>query len=331
MLNFSLHRLHPSLYKFLNNIDINDCIVENSALTFLKNIELEILDYPNDWDNYKKIINPYEYLYSMIPGKNSNLTKNITSSRSYFEAIELLNHFVIAVDRPIKVFLLQKSDGFQEAIEKLYNCSINVATDTNNFVQFKENASLEDLIISTDNCIPYDLLYQNICTSLCIQKKGGTFILKINDISTQFTIDIIALLSSMYMSVYIVKSLTSKCYTSEKYIICQNFIHVNSKEIFPYLLDSLTNILEKKSKRLFLSYHTTNIFMNKIEEYNTILIQYQIENIHSILNLIRSDNMKKKESGSTEIKSKVQYYIKNNIQKCMQWCIENNIDYLLDV
>jgi hypothetical protein len=71
--------------------------------------------------------------------------------------------------------------------------------------------------------------------------------------------------------------------------------------------------------------------MNKMEEYNTILIQFQIDSIHSILNLIRSDNMKKKESGSNEIRSKVQYYIKNHIQKCIQWCKDNNIDYLLDV
>ena len=58
-------------------------------------------------------------------------------------------------------------------------------------------------------------------------------------------------------------------------------------------------------------------YINKIEEYNAIFGQQQIENIGATLNLM---NCKNKNDRLETMK-------KNNIQKCIQWCEKNHIIY----
>ena len=58
-------------------------------------------------------------------------------------------------------------------------------------------------------------------------------------------------------------------------------------------------------------------FLNKLEEYNAIIGQQQIENIISTINLINNNS---KDDKLENIKN-------NNIQKCLQWCIKYKIPY----
>ena len=252
-----------------------------------------------------------------------------------------------------------------------------------NFVYIHDNyASSMDLItadggfdFSADfdnqefNMIP--LLYGQIIYALCMQKQGGTFILKIFDIFLQQTIDMIALLSSMYKQVYITKPNTSRSANSEKYIVCKGFIPFSSQEFFPYLynsfqalcfktntssIDTTSNIYVKSIlKQGFIS----SIFVNKLEEYNIIFGQQQIENIHSTLMLIitynesdiyhyntdhnnndqqnssisvnRQNNFCDYKEISFQRNSYIRKIIKNNTQKCIQWCIKHKIGYNYDL
>ena len=57
-------------------------------------------------------------------------------------------------------------------------------------------------------------------------------------------------------------------------------------------------------------------FVNKVEEYNAIFGQQQIENIGTTLNLI--DNNKY---------DKLELIKKNNVQKCINWCQQYKLDY----
>ena len=59
------------------------------------------------------------------------------------------------------------------------------------------------------------------------------------------------------------------------------------------------------------------LFITKIEEYNAIFGQQQIENIHYTLALI--DNDKKEE--------KINTLIKNNSKKSMDWCMKYGVLY----
>ena len=58
-------------------------------------------------------------------------------------------------------------------------------------------------------------------------------------------------------------------------------------------------------------------FTNKVEEYNSILGQQQIDSIVSTIYLI--DNANKYD--------KIEHMKKKNIQKCITWCQKYNIPY----
>ena len=57
-------------------------------------------------------------------------------------------------------------------------------------------------------------------------------------------------------------------------------------------------------------------FKSKIEDMNSILGQYQIDNIRSTISLIIQSN-----------KEKIENQKKINIQKCLNWCMKNNIPF----
>jgi 23S rRNA U2552 (ribose-2'-O)-methylase RlmE/FtsJ len=163
-----------------------------------------------------------------------------------------------------------------------------------------------------------NLLFAQVSFAIAMQKINGHFILKIFDIFTKTTIDIIFLLSTLYKQVFIVKPNTSRLANSEKYIICKYF-----KEPQPLLIDKIMVEYPKLQSYSFISsilnLNLDYFFINKIEEYNAIFGQQQIENIAYTLNVIGSKNKSKND--------KLDILKKNNIQKCIQWCEKNNIPY----
>jgi uncharacterized protein YqiB (DUF1249 family) len=131
----------------------------------------------------------------------------------------------------------------------------------------------------------------------------------------------------------------------------------NCDKIYPYLLKQFSN---KSASYLFKDENSINsFFYNKVIEYNTVLIQHQIENIHNTLSIILSDknrNLKihtttpeihrsNRESESKDCnycakrsevkvdfikedieKSKVQHLLNINIKKCIQFCKKHGIE-----
>jgi hypothetical protein len=68
----------------------------------------------------------------------------------------------------------------------------------------------------------------------------------------------------------------------------------------------------------FLKRNLPLLFTSRVEEYNAIFGQQQIENIYFTLSLI--DNYKYKQD-------KVDALIKANVQKCVLWCIKYGVFY----
>jgi 23S rRNA U2552 (ribose-2'-O)-methylase RlmE/FtsJ len=163
------------------------------------------------------------------------------------------------------------------------------------------------------------LLYGQVMYALCMQKKGGSFILKVFDCFMQQTIDILTILSSFYEFVYITKPQTSRYANSEKYVVCKGFLHATSQDFYPYLYNSFYHTLNNKntSPTRFLNIPTSHFFLSRMEEYNAIFGQQQIENIYSTITLI--ENKYKN--------FKIDTSMKNNIQKCIQWCIKYNVPF----
>ena len=160
------------------------------------------------------------------------------------------------------------------------------------------------------------LIFCQICFAVAIQKMGGTFVLKFFDVFTQATIDILYILASMYEKLYIVKPHTSRFANSERYIVCKNFKINNTYSLIKYL-SNLFPVLNSDNKiERFLNIDIPYIFINKLEDINAIIGQQQLENILSTLYLL--DNNKQ---------DKLEIIKKNNIQKCIQWCIKYKLPY----
>jgi 23S rRNA U2552 (ribose-2'-O)-methylase RlmE/FtsJ len=169
-------------------------------------------------------------------------------------------------------------------INEMYGNSIDFIT-ADGGVDFSADFSNQEVSIT-------QLIYGQIVFALCIQKQGGSFVLKIFDCFMKSTVELLVLLSSVYDNVYITKPHTSRSANSEKYIVCKGFNH-SSVQLYPYLFFSFKEMLESKNKGLFvngfLSKPIPQFFLQKVEKYNIMLGEKQLENIHQTLDLINKN------------------------------------------
>jgi len=165
------------------------------------------------------------------------------------------------------------------------------------------------------------LLFAQIAFALCMQKKEGSFVLKIFDSFMPQTIDLLYILASFYEKVYITKPQTSRFANSEKYIVCKNFLFEDCSTFFPFLYFSFQKMCAMNESlsfvNRFLHIDLNNYFLSKLEEYNSIFGQQQIENIYYTISLIETKNKN----------DKIESLIKNNLQKCVLWCVKYDILY----
>jgi len=168
----------------------------------------------------------------------------------------------------------------------------------------------------------FRLIFTQIAYAITIQKHNGHFILKIFDMFEQTTRELIYLLSCMYETVYISKPHTSRYANSEKYVICKNFKFNNTDEISKKFINTL-KIFESVD---FDKYDITSIinipihsyYKNNIKEINAILAHQQIDNILTTIKIITHKDRKNDRIYSLK---------NNNIQKCINWCINNKVPY----
>jgi len=164
------------------------------------------------------------------------------------------------------------------------------------------------------------LLFAQISYAITMQKRGGVFILKIFDCFMQHTIDLLCILSSFYEKVYITKPNTSRYANSEKYIVCKNFLLSTCERVFPFIKNAFKKMTTSPHNchvHRFLNIPIPLNFVSKLEEYNAILGQQQLENIYSTILLI--DNKYNQD--------KIDSLIKINVQKSLQWCVKHGVPY----
>jgi len=168
------------------------------------------------------------------------------------------------------------------------------------------------------------LILCQISFAIATQKIGGTFIIKMFDTFTKSSLDLLFLLANIYETVQFVKPHTSRYANSEKYIVCKNF-HLDDKrrqELINPLYKAIIAIeCDKERGRIrnlayLFPFDLPHYFLNKVEEYNAIFGQQQLENISMTLNLI--DNSKN---------DKLELIKKHNIQKCINWCQQFKMEY----
>ena len=103
--------------KFDNKENIKICI-NKSLSNYLKIMKKQIASY-NQWDNFKKFSNPYEYIHTHFPGLGSGISKIKPLSRSFFKMIEMYNIFNFADNYNGKIDSFHCAEGPGGFIEAL--------------------------------------------------------------------------------------------------------------------------------------------------------------------------------------------------------------------
>lgn len=170
-------------------------------------------------------------------------------------------------------------------------------------------------------CMIARLLFAQMAFALCLNKYRGNFVLKIFDCFMPHTVDILYILSSFYEKVFIMKPNTSRYANSERYIVCLGFLYDNHTGFYPYLARCFQAMCEtepeEKPVGRFLNIPISQYFSKKVEEFNAIFGQKQIQNITYTLSLMDS-------KGKTD---KIENLIQTNIQKSMDWCSRFGIQH----
>ena len=229
---------------------------------------------------------------------------------------------------PFKYTNYEKTQEFM----KNNNCNIfqieNLKSiETLSFLCEKYKNSIDLIVCEGDpenenEIIKNELLFIQISNAIGIQSKGGCLIIKLADCFHKTSIDIIFILSSMYDKIQLIKPSISQQISSERFLICSNFLFSDYKEYIGIFEKTIKKIIEKDKNQIiscFLSHSQIPIFFkNKVDEYNAIIGQIQLEGIYNTFSLI-------------ENKNKFDYYIKNNSKKCALWCDKYKVEYLQNI
>jgi cap1 methyltransferase len=150
---------------------------------------------------------------------------------------------------------------------------------------------------------------------MILQKKGGSFVLKVYDTFSSLSLEILYLLSYLYENVYITKPLPSRPANSEKYIVCLHFKMVSNLNVLIQQIFNKFYLIKKNNIVSIFNINFSNCFIDKIKEVNAIFGQLQIEHIMNILIFIQDKNKNEKQ----------ELFKKSHINKCIKWCKKNNL------
>lgn len=191
----------------------------------------------------------------------------------------------------------------------------------------KENIDIENY----KEQIHLHLFYNEIVSALLILKNGGNFVLKIYDIYTIPTVQLLKILIDVFAQVSIVKPMTSRPASSEKYIVCEKFQGIN---------DTITNELLRVSARLYkkpyqLPLSKNDLFIHAfgkikfsrglvdaIRKMNIKLSDTQIKVIKQIFRMFDLYN-----DNRAEYKKKYDKLYKQQIINAIGWCKNYKVQY----
>jgi len=160
-----------------------------------------------------------------------------------------------------------------------------------------------------------NLIVAEIFFAIVLQKKGGSFVLKVFDTFSSLSVQLLYLLCYLYENVYITKPLPSRPANSERYIVCLNFKMVPNIEKLIQNIFNKFYLIKQNNITSIINNEISNSFLEKINEVNAIFGQSQIENIMNILTFIQDKNKNEKQ----------ELLKKSYLNKCIKWCKKYNL------
>jgi len=308
-----------SLYSYYNNV--------KSQIIMLCTKETNLLI--NNFENITKIINPYEYLYSIIPNYKNSISKLNYNTKSYYNLLEIINNvniFEIYKFKPLHSLCISpnfiditdninllRSNSINNDITYCFNKieHINVEHIKFDFIFFEMNDT------DYDNIDTYTLnLIKIIIIIFTYQENNGISIIKINHTFYKQIVDILYIFSSIFNNAFIVKPDTCNITTFEKYIICRNYLGYNH-DIYLNLITVINNLEKNQNIVSLIDGDAPYYFINKLNDINIIIGQQQLEIFNQIINILINKNKEEK----------IESIKKTNIQKCINMCEKFKIPY----
>jgi cap1 methyltransferase len=164
------------------------------------------------------------------------------------------------------------------------------------------------------------LMLCQVVMATAVQAKGGTFVLKMFDITSKISVQIMYWLSVMYDRVSVIKPYTSRYANSERYIVCQGFRATDGRKEWTVLFMNEFEKFQTHNTLEFIQDEIPQFYLSRVEECNAILGQQQMNTIAATLNLIRNPRQ-----------DKIEKLRMANIQKCVNWCQRNKMGFNRDV
>ena len=273
-------------------------------------------------DQLIKAINPYEFIFTKLPHSKFSVSKLKPFSSLFYDLLEII-HTLNLFD--------SVNHGMVTAHFGKNNLSsidcINMVRETHKDTHHAF-PDFSDETISTLGNNHMDFLYlesggqsgvkymawflEALVQILTLQKPNGIAILKMEDIYYKPVLDILYILCRFYEKVYLIKPNSSNIVLSDKFIVCKKF----TSDPLPLWIHDLTALhafVQQDPTRTLDSLIQNKIpyfFINKLEEFNIIAGQQQLNAYNQIINLLKTKNKE----------DKIETYKKSNIQKCISWC-----------
>jgi hypothetical protein len=333
-------------------VDNNECVpyTSHSLYVYYKNIytQLETMCLTNlelhSVEEITKIINPYEFIFSKVPGSKFSVSKLKPNTNFFYDFLEISNNSNIFeninstaihslhitphfLDILYCTELLRENTNdtnihFETINKEMYK---TISGNKYDFIFYEmENLKMENVTI--ENMNDYVLSLLNILKIILkCQSEKGICVIKINTLFHKPVIDILYILSSLYEKTSIIKPSTSNIISFDKYIVCKNFISDDKKSD---LHKNYYYSLKRQCAVYSLTSPAANItsiideeipcfFINKIDDINNIIGQQQLESIHQVINIMKNKNKD----------DKIECVKKSNIQKSVNWCEKFKIPF----
>jgi 23S rRNA U2552 (ribose-2'-O)-methylase RlmE/FtsJ len=334
MLYFTLPCQADNLYAYMDhaaNASVPMPVISRSLRDYLVDVKRHVDARRSDWATYHIYINPYEFL-----------CLSAAQPRAYFKLVEIFASFRIFSGPSVPPYqcigLCRTCDCVARALPPgaqftfiPSDIMMDVATFTD---AVAKNGSAADLVIAGeigDTDFALDgvadrevasaaATFGYVAYALCLQRLGGTLVLKLADSFNIHTLDLLYLLSSMYERVHIAKPGASHCVDSEKYVVCTGFMHAASAAFYPHVFKCFVDAVARPAHLFvhrFLSVRIPYYVLCKVEEINAVFGQHQLEHVQTIVSLI--DNKRRD--------AKIHALFKQHTHKCVQWCMKHSVTY----
>lgn len=336
--HLSMDKITPYISQSLVNYLTKTTISLNNLLTFDTTYTFKFLN---------QLINPYEYLFSNIPNSNISICKVKTTSKIYYDMLEIYNTLKLSDCLPEQnMTALYYGSGGSSVLEYMQSFRENyddtnvviepiiykqIITPLNNATNAQDDTytPVPDDILSICDYIYFELpdkvyvdtnkyilgLLKAVKFILMYQSLDGCIILKLGHTYYKPVIDILYIISSLYNKSYIIKPNTSNNIYDEKYLVCKIFtITSQKKSVYLDKIDKIYTICYREQYEINIQSIVKNeinmYFLNKMEECNIIIGQQQIDVYDQMINLVKNKNKIEK----------IETIRKHNIQKCINWC-----------